>query len=324
MPRPVPRSGLRALALLAAAVFAACEGGAAPGILPEAADAEGPERLARYTRDFVFLGEMGEAPLVVPFTFSSVAHPDSVVRTARGWLAHGPTWDPFLDERHASATPAAPEAVWRVLPLGGLRVVAGGSTEVEVLSFRQGERALRLRLQQPVSSWNRGEDARYRLVRGRVSLGGELIPGTVLEVQRARRTPGGAPEAAGEFDWLFLTDGSEIQLLLAEAMGGAQPGERTFGWTSLGGSERSWDAAEIRWLDMRPYERARRDIPVRWSYRIPEAGVFGEVQAVGYDVTVGAERGGRRSVEVRYTVDGWVEAGGDRYPVYGMIRHLQD
>ena len=76
-------------------------------------------------------------------------------------------------------------------------------------------------------------------------------------------------------------------------------------------------------MEVRPYQEARRDIPRRWTFRIPGAAVMGEVSAVGFDVEMGPERGARRALEVRYTVEGWVEIGGERSDVTGMIRHTQ-
>jgi hypothetical protein len=85
-----------------------------------------------------------------------------------------------------------------------------------------------------------------------------------------------------------------------------------------------WERAQIRWIEMRPYEQARRDIPLRWSLRVPGAEREGEIEALGFDVVVGAERAGRRAVEARYTVEGWVSVDGVRTTVVGMVRHTQD
>ena len=44
---------------------------------------------------------------------------------------------------------------------------------------------------------------------------------------------------------------------------------------------------------------------------------------VGFDVVLGPERGGRRAVEIRYSVTGWVDLQGERRDVMGTIRHTQ-
>jgi hypothetical protein len=90
-----------------------------------------------------------------------------------------------------------------------------------------------------------------------------------------------------------------------------------------GGEERSWAEGEIRWLDVRRYEEARRDVPARWSLRIPSAGLAGELEAAGFDAVLGPERGGRRAVEMRYTVSGWFDLDGRRHTAIGTIRHTQ-
>lgn len=276
----------------------------------------------RYLREFIFVGVLADAPLVVPFSFSAVEQEGEIGRTAQGWLGHGPTWDAFLDERWSG--PAA-GGVWRILPRPEVRVIAGGSTELDALVFRRGERALRLQMNEALSAWSGRDEIRYRLLRGHLHFRGTVVPGTVLETQQILRPARSTAEGGGEFDWLFLTDGGSLRLLLSEAMGSARERKPTFAWVPLPDGERSWDRAEIRWQELRPFPDARRDIPVRWSYRIPEAGWEGEVWSLGSAAEVGLERGGRRAVEIRHTVEGWASLeGGERRRVVGMMRHGQE
>jgi len=274
--------------------------------------------MVRYQREYVFLGVRGESPLVAPLVFRSVLRGDSIERFAHAGLAHGPTWDPYLDLSWSSHRSSG---VWRVLPHGDLRVAVGGPAEVEGFWFHQGDRNLRLELTRPVSGWNQGNTARFRLVSGRLRLGPESTPGVVLESLQILR-PG---QARRDSDWLFLTSGDTLRMVLAESQprtAGAQA--RGFAWAWLPGGERAWERAEVRWLEVRSYDDARRDIPLQWSFRAPEGGLQGEVSAMGMDPRVGPERPGRRAVEVRYTVEGWVEIDGRRSAVLGTVRHVQE
>jgi hypothetical protein len=320
--RMIPnRTGL-SLALITAMLLplTACGGAADP-----LGDANGPltapEAVAgvRYYRELVFVGSRGDEPLVVPFSFGAAEAGSGLERTARGWLARGATWDRFLDD---AFTTSAAGGVWRLVPHANLRVAAGGPAEIEALWFQEGERRLRLELEAPTSNWNQGGDARFRLVRARLLLGPETVRGSVLEKLRVERPLDDGWPPGQDFDGLFLTSGDSIQLVLAESVGG-EAAATSYAWARLPAGERAWSNAEIRWLDMRPYQEARRDLPRRWTFRIPAADIEGELEAAGYDVVLGPERAGRRAVEVRYTVRGWVYIQGEQAEIVGMIRHTQ-
>jgi hypothetical protein len=317
---------LRALGGLLAAVviLSACEGTPSLDVRRDGADA-GPEAsLPRHVREFVFVGSRDGEPLVAPFRFTTIPRDEEFTRRAQGWLAHGSGWDAFLDETFDM--PAA-GGVWRVVPRGPLRVIAGGPTEVQELVYRRGERVLRLEMQSAVSVWNRDDRIAYRFFRGQLGVGGEMTRGTVLEVQRAALAAAdGTREALGDLDWMVLSDGAGLQILLAEAMGSEQALERTYAWTLVDGAEGQWEEASARWIELRTHEPARRDIPSRWTFGIPGAGITGEIEARGYEVELGPERAGRRAVDVRYTVAGWVRVGegAEERRVFGMVRHTQD
>lgn len=315
---PSPWAGLRlARAGLLVASLVACADPADP--TPAGADADSV-RVARplYTREYVFVGERADAPLVVPFAFRASDTGSALERTARGWLAHAATWDPFLTE--AWSTPRA-SGVWRIVPRGPLSLVADGPLDLSALWFEHGDRRLRLDLRAPLSGWTQGDDARYRFRDARLQLGPESVPGTVVEGLRIRRPPTG--RARDDDDWLFLVSGDSLRLLVAEASGGERSARRTLAGAIRGEAESWWDDAQVRWVEMRPLEEARRDVPLRWSFSVPAAGIHGEVVALGYNIQLGEERGGQRAVELRYTVEGWVEIDGARSPVIGTIRHNQ-
>lgn len=304
------------------ALVAACGTDVVPEPPPRAAAP--PDTAAaptRYVREFVFVGERDGVPLAVPLLFSATQRGTHLARGARGWLAHGTEWEEFLDETWT--TPAATGG-WRVLPHGDLRVLAGGPVEIEALVYRRGERSLRLMPGTPVSSWALHDQARYRLLLGELELGGRVLPGAVLETQRLQRATAADGEETGPLDWVFLTDGAEVHLLLAEALGGPAASARTYAWGVLPDGEHTWDQAEIRWLEVRAVEAARRDVPVRWSFRVPNAQIDGELVSLGAHLELGAERAGRRALVMRHTVEGWLALDEEQRRVYGVIWHFQE
>ncbi len=285
------------------------------GISPPMPAAEATD--PRYVREYVYLTERAGQPLVVPFSFRSVERGDSIERTARAELAHGSTWDGFVDERWHTIRESG---VWRVLPIGDLRMTVGGPTEVEALWYRRGERNLRLQMEQPLSGWHQASSARYRLMRGQLRLGPERTSGFVLESLQVHATG----RAGRDSDLLFLSAGDSLVLVLGETLSREGAAGRGFAWAWTPASETGWERAEVRWLELRAFEEARRDIPLHWSFRVPEAAIHGEVSALGMESRVGVDRPGRRAVEIRYTVEGWIEVGEARSPVIGVVTHIQE
>lgn len=275
-----------------------------------------------YSREFLFIGERGGVPLVVPFAFSSLDADGELERSAQGWLAYGAEWDRFLDE---TWTAPVTGGVWRVMPRGDFRVVAGlGSSEIEALVYRRGEQLLRVQPEILRSTWSPRDEIQYRIYEGKLELAGQVTRGSVLEAYRVQ--PGAEPHAvpAGAVDWMYITDGEGIHLLLAEALAPPDAPDKTFAWTVLPDAEGAWDNAEIRWLEMRPIEQARRDVPVGWSFRVPGARIEGELVSLGFDLQLGPDRPGRRSVLLRHNVEGWAIVGEHRQRVFGLVRHSQD
>jgi hypothetical protein len=295
-----------------------CPGTSEPPEGTEAGRTDAGAGRTRYVREIVYVGRMGDTLLVVPFSFATEPNDGGARRSASAWLGRGERWERFLDEEWSA--PTGP-GVWRILPRGDLRLLAGGPTELEALVFRRGDRSLRLALEDTTSGWLRAGDGRYRTLGARLTLGGEHVPGTALE---SLRTEGGrAGPRRLELDRIFLTDGRDLRLLLTEGMSEGET-DRSYAWGLGLPGERSWDRAEVRWLETRTLQAARRDIPLRWSFTIPEGAISGEVASVGFDAQVLGTGTVRRPVEVRYAVEGWLEIGGGRRRVFGVLWHTQD
>ncbi len=283
-----------------------------------AATEESVERL-RYTREIVFLGRVNGEPTVVPFSFRTVAGTAELERGALAWLGRGATWDRFLDETHTSSPVGG---VWRIVPQAGLAVIAGGPTQLQALHFERDERRLTMDIRAPETPWIEAGGTRFRLLDGGISWGGEATGGSLFEILDVDRMLEDGWPPSQDFDAIFLTSADTIQLVIAEGLDGVDD-DGSHAWIRTNRGDSSSTAAEVRWLEMRPLESARRDVPASWSFRVPDFDIEGTVEAVGYDVLLGPERGGRRAVEIRYSVEGWFEGEAGRRTVLGMVRHLQ-
>lgn len=303
------------LAFLLLGLVAACDGSA-----PDAGGGDGPRRgqasASRYSRELVFVGRRRDEPLVASVVSRTTDGQSQRARELRGWLSHGSQWDRFLDERWRGTRAGSP---WTLVPHGPLRLTAGRDPEIEALWFREGAREMRLELGRPLGGWNRGSHTRIRIFDGTLRVGAERSRGMVAELLRLQdaRT---ARAAQPDLTHLLLSSGDSAQLVVAVG-GDPRTSGSSLAWWRSGGEATEWGQVELSPLAMRPLAEARRDIPSRWRLSIPEGELTGEVQALGLTAEIGEEREGVRAVEVRYTVVGWVERGGRRVRVHGMLRH---
>lgn len=318
MPFPTRRiraSSLLPLLLGAWIPLAGCEPASPPpDKAPEADGATG----WRYHREYVFVGEREGSPVAAPFAFRAAPRSGGIEREVRAWLARGEAWDHFLDEEWLASEVGG---VWKVLPHGALSVASRGPLELEALWYRQGERRLRLAVGDPLSPWMGGQRTRTRILEGRLALGQETLRGMVVEEYDV--TPGRVGRGPGRGrDQLVLAGGDTLRLLLTRSRS-TEADPRGYAWVQRPGEARVWEEVEMEWLQAQPLEEARRDVPTRWRFRVPGAGLSGEVRALGSQPEIGLERGGRKEAEIRYTVEGWVEREGRRIEVRGMARHEQ-
>ena len=318
MIRPVPLCRLRLVVLfLAWCGTAACDADPPPAVIDGADTVAAAPPAPVYTHELLFVGEITDTPLVAPFLFQTADLGAEHRRSIRGWLGLGGTWDAFLDERW---TAPAVGSVWQILPHGELRITANEAGEVDGILFQREARRLRLWLGRSSSEWIATENARYRVRESEIQLGDRVVPGAVLEVQRLRRE---GSEERGATDVVFLSSDRLLRLLIVNGATGTPENDISLGWTSTAAAEEVWDQARARWIEVRALELARRDIPLRWSYAIPGAGIRGEVEALGYEAVLGEEEGERREVEVWYSVEGNAEIDGETRRVFGTVYHSQ-
>jgi hypothetical protein len=274
----------------------------------------------RYERGLTFVAREGDGLLAVPFAFRVLPQGEQHLREARAWLARGDAWDAFVNDQW-TASPAA--GVWRVLPHGDVRLGASSSGGIEWLSFSSGDRRLRLEMNEEAEGWYGAERERFRISSGTLRLATEAIGGSVVEEMRVTGRPDTA-DGGGVLDRIILLDREGLALyLLHERMETATDTVHRPSWVLARGMSQPSQDGRVRWVQVRPFEDARRDIPLHWAFAAPDARIHGEVTALGLDAFLGEEQGGRRGVEVHYNVEGWLERDGNRVEVVGIVRHEQ-
>jgi hypothetical protein len=298
-------------------MLAAC-GGSGEQTAPAVPATEGAAvTIFQFSRDYIFLSTGKDSPIVAPLTISAMDDGENLQRHWIGWVARGAQWDRFLDTSRRTSRAGG---VWGVLPANELQVIAGGPSEVESFLYEQAGRRLRMVIGTPRSDWNQGGNNRFRILDGSLLIGAENASGLIFEVLRVERSEADGWPVSQDHDVVFLTSGADLQLLMSTETGS---GNAAFTWIHSAEEDLVPPDGVVSWLEVQPLEEARRDIPIAWTLTNQTAGLSGEVRAIGRDVVLGPERGGRRAVEIRYSVEGSITINGTSRPVAGTIRHAQ-
>jgi hypothetical protein len=306
-------------ALLAAGLAACTPEAPADGALGSAPEEPGAAASVQgnvFERAVVFVGSVGDSTLIVPWLFTAHTRPGGVARTARAWLERGGEWEPFFAESWETEPTRVP---WRLHPRAALRLVAAGDGEaLEAVVFEGGPRRLELQLGATRGEWNGSQGETYVVAEGATILSDRRMPGLVLDLRRQRRgdtQPGG--------DWMFLTSGDSVQAVLSglDPKGGAGAFE---GWARLKDQpELPWRDVTVSWVETRQFERARREVPVRWSFATGGGDMSGDLEARANHIEAGEGEGPLLPVDALFEVSGTLKLGDAVYPVRGLVRHAQ-
>jgi hypothetical protein len=269
-----------------------------------------------FERAIVFLTPRTDSLLMVPWLITARTLPGSVQREVRGLLDRAETWEPFFTDSWETPPTRMP---WRVLPRGQMRLVVGEDDSIDEILFDEGLRQLEVSIDEPLAEWSGQRGETVRLLDGSLVLSDVRVPGLILDLTRgrsAREGPGG--------DWAILVDSDSLRLVLHSAEF-LEPG--TSGafrsWALMGGQELEWPSVTVTWTETRAFERARRDVPVKWSATSSTNDLRVELTVRTAEIQAGAGQGPQLPVDALFEVSGTVHMGDDDYPVRGLLRHTQ-
>ena len=266
-----------------------------------------------YERNIVFLTPRADSGLLVGWLLTARTLPGGVRREARGFLARGESWEPFLAEAWETPPTRVP---WRILPRGRMRVIVGDHEALERLAFEEGPRQLEVVLDSSLVEWSGPLGESFRLLEGALVLSSTRIPGLVLDMTRARR----ARDPLGG-DWGILASGDSLQLVLHAPR--AEPTAGFRAWARVGSAELQWPEVTVAWSETRSFERARRDIPVAWWAVSADGDMEARFAVRTAQLEAGPGEGPLLPVDALFEVDGEVRIGEATYPVRGLLRHVQ-
>ena len=152
-----------------------------------------------------------------------------------------------------------------------------------------------------------------------MTLGDRRVPGRVLEVSQGIR-----PQEGTLGDWLFLTSGDSLAMVVQSSVQAADPGDTAYqGWAWVTGGEYQWSRLGLEWAENRSYEPARRDIPDSLHFSTPDGVLEGGVGVRSILLEVRDGPGPVLPVDGIMEVEGSVVINARTLPVRGILRHRQ-
>jgi len=312
---------LLSLLLVAGLAGAACTADAPPE--SEGAESPGAEATdatvlhgREYERYVVFMTSRGDSTLVVPWLFSSRAVPGVVQRETRGWLARGGSWEPFHSDEWETSPSRAP---WRILPHGPVRLIVGPGDALDGVIYESGSRLLEVQPGELLVEWRGQRGETYRAQEGVALLSNQRVDGVIMDLARARAAGDPVPG-----DWLFLISGDSLHLFMDSPDGGTTGASTSYrGWAQLDFRQLQWPQILVEWEEVRAFEPARRDVPLRWSIASTDGEMEGTLVIQSSNMEVGTGEGPILPVDAFFEVEGSIRVEGGEYPVRGLVRHIQ-
>lgn len=288
---------------------------------PEAApDAEPPaevEAPVSLERAVVFLAQETDPTLSVPWTFRTRRAGDQERRLRGAWLARAGSWEALTTEEEEGPATRGP---WRILPGRTIRLLMGPVDALERLVLRTPTRQAEAAPGMLLSEWSGPSGEIVRLHRGTFELPGEEREGFILDLTLPAREEDLTPP-----DWIFVHGGAEFQAAFLETSPVADPRSpgRFRAWTRVAVREAVWPEIRVEWDEIRAFEDARRDIPVRWTLSSPGLELEGELEAEGSHLTAGGGEGPILPLDGFFQVRGEVRVEGEAFAVIGLLHHRQ-
>lgn len=305
------REALRRLGIpLLALAAAGCDARAPDVEPPEAVEASAPSTPVverSFERTLVFMGEVGDTALVVPWLTTATTGPEGVTRSARAWVARGEVWEAFLDERWTGPPSRSP---WRIVPHGPMRIVVGEDESLRRLIYSAAPRELELVPGAVTAEWTGRAGATFRLLEGSLILGGAATEGLVLDLSRTREGP-----IEGEESWAFLGSDDGLMVVLD-----GRGGNLHQGWARLDFRDLVLPEVRLEATELRPFDRARRDIPVAWTIDSPDGRISGTLTVAAPWLEAEEADGPRLPVHALHRVEGTFVVDGTEYAVRGLLR----
>ena len=271
-----------------------------------------------FDREFLFLSSDADSLVVVPWFFRARATPAGVQREQTAWLFRAGDWEVLSQQSRTTPPTRKP---WRILPGETIRLIVGPGDRIESLLLRDPPRELETVLDALMTEWTTVGSESIRMYRGHTQFPSGTVDGIVLEISRRWE----ASEDGGPGDWAFLYGGSDMQLFVEGERPQREPEESVpyRGWSRVALRDLQWPELSVVWEELRAYEDARRNVPIRWGLNSPAGEIVGSVEAISSHLLAGQGDGPLLPLLGLFGVSGSVRIEGEEFSVAGFLRHTQ-
>lgn len=330
--------------LMAALLLPGCEDGTPWSNGEETAEEETRQDFgvtAAYARRLIFIGPGSRLPTAAVFDFTALSDSTGVRRGLRARLLSGPAWETLVDAGWESEPMRDP---WRIVPGGELRIVVSDGGELAAVTYG-GEPEVRLEPGPLLAESSPDGGTQLVLRQAALRVAGETVRGVLLDSQLGRAVnPASVPRApatdtAGDgepgsgrptpiarpgAEALLVNNAGYYAVLTTSANGEiawvSHPGvneiHRGAGLEAV--ADPDADAPSTGEAVAGPVPQ----MPSRWQIRGNGSGLAGELSAAAIDPSPLTDMGELTALGY-ILVSGWVEDGGVRRDVFGLVRHVR-
>jgi hypothetical protein len=241
-----------------------------------------------------------------------------------GWEGQ---WETLIDDERMTPHNRFP---WRMLPGSGIRIQLGTGEQVRQLIIDLPTRQLEVTRLAPVGDWSPEPSLNLQIHRGQLSLPTGPLDGFLVE----STWNGPRSLVAGPREWAILVTASGRPfLLLQEDENHAAEGEpaRWVAWSPSARGDALWPGVEVRWTEVTPIERARRNAPTGWQLAsepaVASSFLEGSLETRSFRVDVLPGSGPVFPIRGLYWVQGTLRSQdsprGLQEPAHGFLHHRQ-
>lgn len=217
-------------------------------------------------------------------------------RLLRAWLSHPGQWQ-RVSPGGWIAAPA--RGALRLMPSGPIRVAVSDNGRLESVILRLEPEAIRVEIGAPLGNWSPHPSVRLLLRRANLETVGESTGGLLLDLE----SDGGPENGARAPELGFLTDGSEVALVLFGISRGSPSG-----WLRDGGGSEPWENIRIE----------RQEIEGGAVWRVLRAG--GETLGELWERGAADQEASDGAAAAPILLAGWILVDGERRDVAGFMR----
>lgn len=273
-----------------------------------------PSITTEYSTALLFLPLEPSPSRALVFAFANLATASATTHHYRGWTLSGSGWRDLLDIESRDISLREP---WRLFPVEALRLSVTADGDPDVLIVGDEATAHTLELRDLFDRWEDRAGTQHEIRQATLAHRGARVSGLVVQHRFAVPEPR-LPARFGPYERVILRSDDGALVVLFDTGEPDLYGD-PYAWMYADGLTRRWTAVESRTVEVASSATLRRNVPVRFWFRIPEPDIKIELAAAERLFDELSTERGPRPYSGLYRVRGWIEFAGERRNVEGLL-----